>query len=72
MLESHMDLKELKVIIEVNKKPKREKFLNQSFFEGKNESIPKFPAHMVWEPQPLTHKSLNMILKKGYLHYFPS
>ena len=35
MLEAHMNLKELKVIIEVNKKPKREKFLNQSLFEGK-------------------------------------
>ena len=46
MLEAHMNLKELKIIIEVNKKPKREKFLNQSLFEGKNQSSPKFQAHM--------------------------
>ena len=32
MLEAHMNLKVLKAIIEVNKKPKREKFLNQSLF----------------------------------------
>jgi hypothetical protein len=35
-----MNLKKLKAIIQVNKKPKREKFLNQSFFEGKNQSSP--------------------------------
>jgi hypothetical protein len=51
MLEAHMNLKELKAIIkaiiEVNKKPKREKFLNQSLFEGKNQSSPMFQTHMV-------------------------
>ena len=46
MLEAYMNLKELKTIIEVNKKPKGEKFLNQSLFEGKNQSSPKFQAHM--------------------------
>jgi hypothetical protein len=45
MLEAHMNLKELKATIDVNKKPKREKFLNQSHFEGKNQSSPKFQAH---------------------------
>ena len=35
MLEAHMNLKELKAIIQVNKKPQKEKFLNQSLFEGK-------------------------------------
>jgi hypothetical protein len=46
MLEAHMNLKELKAIIEVNKKPKREKFHNQSLFEGENQLSPKFQAHM--------------------------
>ena len=46
MLEPHMNLKEPKAIIEVNKNPKREKFLNQSLFEDKNQSSPKFQAHM--------------------------
>jgi hypothetical protein len=46
MLEAYMNLKELKTIIEVSKKPKREKFLNQLLFEGKNQSSPKFQAHM--------------------------
>ena len=32
MLETHMNLKELKAINEVNKKLKRKKFLNQSLF----------------------------------------
>ena len=45
-----MNLKELKAIIkaiiEVNKKPKREKVLNQSLFEGKNQSSPMFQTHM--------------------------
>ena len=27
---------------------------------------------LVWEPRPLTNKGLNMILKNGYLHCFPS
>jgi preprotein translocase subunit Sss1 len=40
ILETHKKLKELKAIIEVNKKPKREKFLNQSLFEGKNQLSP--------------------------------
>ena len=47
MLEAHMNLKELKAIIQVNKNPKREKFLNQSLFEGKNQSSPKLQAHMI-------------------------
>ena len=46
MLEAHMNLKELKAIIEVNKKPKRKKILNQSLFEGKNQSSPMLQAHM--------------------------
>ena len=45
MLEAYMNLKELKAIIEVNKKYKREKFLNQSLFEGKSQSSPKLQAH---------------------------
>jgi hypothetical protein len=40
MFEAHMSLKELKAIIQLNNKPKREKFLNQSLFEGKNQSSP--------------------------------
>jgi hypothetical protein len=46
MLEAHMNLKELKAIIQVNKKPKREKFLNQSLFEDKNQSSPLLLAHI--------------------------
>jgi hypothetical protein len=40
MLEAHMNLKKLKAIIQVNNKPKRDKFLNQSLFESKNQSSP--------------------------------
>ena len=29
-------------------------------------------SDLVWEPRPLTNKSLNMILKNGYFHCFPS
>jgi hypothetical protein len=46
MLEAHMNLNELKVIIEVNKKPIRKKFLKQSLFEGKNQSSPMLQTHM--------------------------
>jgi hypothetical protein len=46
MHETHMNLKELKAIIEMNHGPKREKFLNQSLFEDKNQSSLKIQAHM--------------------------
>ena len=46
MLEAHMNLKVLKSIIEVNQRPKRENFLNESLFEDKNQSSPKFQAYM--------------------------
>ena len=49
MLEAYINLKELKAIIEVNKKPKREKFLNQSLFEGKSQSSPKLQAHKAFK-----------------------
>jgi hypothetical protein len=54
MFEAHMNLKELKSFIEVNKKPKREKFLNQSLFEGKNQPNPKFQAHMALKKLKVT------------------
>jgi hypothetical protein len=47
ILEAHMNLKELKAIIEVEEKPKRIFcFFNQSLFEGKNQSSPMLQTHM--------------------------
>ena len=51
------ELKRIKSIIEVNQRPKREKFLNQSLFEVKNQSSPMLQAHM-------TLKRSHMILRK--------